>query len=61
MKHIMEIEEIEPQVRKNKNGLKYFLTFPVGFLIPIIFSHLNHNCSNLLDLRKPPGASQKSF
>ena len=35
-------------------SLKYnqiFLTFPACFLIPIIFSNLNYNCSNLLDLR----------
>ena len=26
-----------------------FLTFPAGFLIPIFFSNMNSNCSNLLD------------
>ena len=28
-----------------------FLTFPVGFSIPIIFSNLNCNCSNVLEMR----------
>ena len=30
---------------------KCFLTFPACFKIPIIFSNLNSNCSNLLHLR----------
>ena len=29
----------------------FFLNFPACFSIPIIFSKLNYNCSNLLDLR----------
>ena len=29
----------------------FFLTFPACFLIPIIFSNLNSNCSNLFNLR----------
>ena len=29
----------------------YFLTFPACFWIPIIFSNLNSNCSDLLDMR----------
>ena len=28
-----------------------FLTFPACFEIPIFFSNLNYNCSNLLDMR----------
>ena len=28
-----------------------FLTFPACFSIPIIFSNLNYNCSNSLDMR----------
>ena len=28
-----------------------FLTFPACILIPIFFSNLNSNCSNLLDMR----------
>ena len=28
-----------------------FPTFPVGFCLPIIFSNLNYNCSDLSDLR----------
>ena len=28
-----------------------FLTFPACFYIPIIFSNLNYNCSNLFDMR----------
>ena len=30
---------------------KKILTFPADFQILIIFSNLNHNCSNALDLR----------
>ena len=33
------------------NGKASFLTFPACFSIPIIFSNLNSNCSNLLYLR----------
>ena len=29
----------------------FFKLVPVGFYIPIIFSNLNYNCSNVLDLR----------
>ena len=32
-------------------SLKVFLTFPACFLISMIFSNLNYNCSNLLDMR----------
>ena len=30
----------------DQDKLKDFIIFPVGFLIPIIFSNLNSNCSN---------------
>ena len=36
-----------------------FLTFPVGFYIPIIFSNLNYNYSNVLDLRNFHGQVKK--
>ena len=32
-------------------GKNHFLTFPICFWITIIFSNLNSNCSDLLDLR----------
>ena len=38
-------------VMQESRSKLYLLTFPVGFSIPIIFSNLNLNCSNLLDLR----------
>ena len=40
--------------RENTVGriyVMYFLTFPVCFLILMIFPNLNSNCSNLLDMR----------
>ena len=39
----------------------YFLTFPAYFSIPIIFSNLNHNSSNLLDLRNLQEQVKKAF
>ena len=39
----------------------YFLTFPACFSIPIIFSNLNSNCSNLLDLRNLQEQVKKAF
>ena len=38
-----------------------FLTFPLGFWIPIIFSNLNLNCSNVLDLRSLQELIKKAF
>ena len=38
-----------------------FLTFPACFLIPIIFSNLNSNCSNLLDMRNLQEQVKKAF
>ena len=42
------------QRKDRKKVLPYvfnpFLTFPACFYIPIIFSNLNYNCSDLLDL-----------
>jgi hypothetical protein len=40
---------------------KYFLTFPACFWIPIIFSNLNYNCSNFLDLRNLQEQVKKAF
>ena len=39
----------------------YFLTFPACFSIPIIFSNLNYNCSNFLDLRNLQEQVKKAF
>ena len=45
-----------------RKEINTFLTFPACFLIPIIFSNLNDNCSNFLDTyKKPPGTSYKSI
>ena len=38
-----------------------FLTFPAYFWIPIFFSNLNFNCSNLLDMRNLQGQVKKVF
>ena len=38
-----------------------FLTFPACFYIPIIFSNLNYNCSNFLDLRNLQEQVKKAF
>ena len=38
-----------------------FLTFPAYFKIPIIFSYLNSNCSNLSDLRNLQEQVTKAF
>ena len=39
----------------------YFLTFPVCFWIPIMFSNLNLNCSILLDMRNLHQQVKKAF
>ena len=39
----------------------YFLTFSACFSIPIIFSNLNYNCSNLLDMRNLQEQVKKAF
>ena len=44
-------EEISSMVSFLKIQLIFFLTFPACFYIPIVFSNLNSNCSNLLDMR----------
>ena len=41
---------------KDLEGKKLFLTAPVDFLIPIVFSNLNYNCS-IFWSEKSPGAS----
>ena len=38
-----------------------FLTFPACFYIPIIFSNMNYNCSDLLDLRNIQEKVKKAF
>ena len=38
-----------------------FPTFPACFCIPIFFSNLNYNCSNLLDLRNLQEQVKKEF
>ena len=38
-----------------------FLTFPACFQIPIIFSDLNSNCSNSLDMRNLQEQDKKAF
>ena len=38
-----------------------FLTFPECFLIPIFFSNLNSNCSNLSDMRNLQKQVKKAF
>ena len=39
----------------------FFLIFPVGFLIPIIFSNLNYDFSDLLDLKNLQEQVKKAF
>ena len=39
----------------------HFLTFPACFSIPIFFSDLNYNCSNLLDMRNLQEQVKKAF
>ena len=46
------------QVLKMYNN---FLTFPACFWIPIIFSTLNFNCSNLFDMRNLQEQVKKAF
>ena len=38
-----------------------FLTFPACFSIPIMFSNLNYNCSNLLTMRNLQEQVKKAF
>ena len=38
-----------------------FVTFPVSFWIPIIFSILNYNCSSIFDLRTLQEQVKKTF
>ena len=50
---------------KSKNRLRFqtcnFLIFPAGFSIPIFFSNLNSNCSDLLDMRNLQEQVKKAF
>ena len=50
---------LEEHITKCSEG--HFLTFPVCFLIPIIFSNLNYNCFNILDLRNLQEQVKKAF
>ena len=43
------------------NNKNCFLTFPACFSIAIIFSNLNYNCSNLLDMRNLQEQVKKAF
>ena len=47
-------------MQKNDNKTT-FLTFPVYFLIPILFSNLNCNCSNLSYMRNLQEQVKKAF
>ena len=41
--------------------INIFLNFPACFWVPIFFSNLNHNCSNLLDMRNLQEQVKKAF
>ena len=43
------------------NKEHFFLTFPACFSIPIIFSNLNSNCSNLLHMRNLQEQVKRAF
>ena len=45
----------------NKGNITIFLTFPEDFYITIIFSNLNYNCSNFLDVRNLQEQVKKAF
>ena len=60
LKILRPLEQFIQTVKGQNNFWKQnvFLTFPAYFYIPIFFSNLNSNCSNLLDTyEKPPGTS----
>ena len=46
-----EISLLQKWGNLERHMIQSFSNFSCMFLIPIIFSHLNHNCSNLLDMR----------
>ena len=46
---------------QKKDDYQTFLTFPEYFLMPIIFSNLNSNCSNLSDMRNLQEQVKKAF
>ena len=51
-----------PVISNNKVWIKiFFLTFPVGFKVPIILSNLNSNCSNSLDMTNLQEQVEKAF
>ena len=47
---VLRVNEIKKELPDIKQHLP-FLTFPACFSIPIFFSKLNSNCSNLLDMK----------
>ena len=47
--------------RVKESEQHHFLTFPACFSIPIFFSNLNYNCSNLLDMRNLQEQVKKAF
>ena len=52
VRHVTKCEEIQKEtMEKTQNNKNPFLTFLECFEIPIIFSNLNYNCSNLSDMR----------
>ena len=52
--HYLLVEQMHDRIHN-------FLTFTVCFWIPIFFSNLNSNCSNLLDLRNLHEQVKKAF
>ena len=65
-----KLKEIQTHCETNqKNRIKHkgniwkfnFLTFPADFLIPIIFSNLNYNCSNFFYVRNLQEQVKKAF
>ena len=45
------LSEIAPSEKSSGGLYFYFLIYPACFKIPISFSNLNSNCSNLYDMR----------
>ena len=48
-------------IASNSNKIIFFLTIPACFWIPIFFSNMNSNCSNLLDMRNLQEQVKKAF
>ena len=61
---ILEFMELYPLIYSVQIRLSWkilFFNFSCMFLNPIIFSNLNYNCSNLLDMRKLQEQLKKAF